>query len=66
MNIIYRLYFHPISKYPGPKIWAATAIPSTYYTLRGTKAYKMSELHNCYGPVSHPFSNSRFTFQIQY
>jgi hypothetical protein len=56
VNCIYRLYFHPIFKYPGPKLWAVTALPSTYYTLRGTKAYRVAELHNRYGPVRQ-FSN---------
>ncbi|KAH8758134.1 isotrichodermin C-15 hydroxylase [Hyaloscypha finlandica] len=49
--VVYRLHFHPISKYPGPKLWAATALPSTYYTIVGAKASKMSELHNKYGPI---------------
>jgi hypothetical protein len=58
--VVYRLYFDPISKYPGPKLWAATALPSTYYTIVGAKASKMSELHNQYGPVSFPFSELKF------
>ncbi|PMD49540.1 cytochrome P450 [Hyaloscypha bicolor E] len=49
--VVYRLHFHPISKYPGPKLWAATALPSAYYAIVGAKASKMSELHNQYGPI---------------
>ncbi|KAL2064126.1 hypothetical protein VTL71DRAFT_4620 [Oculimacula yallundae] len=48
---IWRLYFHPLSKYPGPKLWAATSLVNTFYVLKTTRVYKVSELHNKYGPV---------------
>ncbi|KAF4637364.1 hypothetical protein G7Y89_g713 [Cudoniella acicularis] len=50
-KILHNLYFHPLSKYPGPKIFAATSLASSYYLFRGTRAYRISELHNRYGPI---------------
>lgn len=47
----YELYFHPLSKYPGPKLWAVSKIPFNWYTLRGTAAVKFCELHEKYGDV---------------
>ncbi|RDL42248.1 uncharacterized protein BP5553_02227 [Venustampulla echinocandica] len=47
----YRIYFHPLSKYPGPALWAASRFPSAYYLTKGVIPYKTLELHNRYGPV---------------
>lgn len=48
---IYRAFFHPLAKVPGPKLWAFTDIFFAYYTLRGLWPYKVKELHDKYGPV---------------
>ncbi|KAJ9615040.1 hypothetical protein H2200_001114 [Cladophialophora chaetospira] len=47
----YQLYFHPLSKYPGPKLWAITKILYNWHTLRGTAAARFCELHSKYGDV---------------
>ncbi|TEY39982.1 hypothetical protein BOTCAL_0444g00040 [Botryotinia calthae] len=46
---IYNLFFHPLKSYPGPKLWAATRIPMSYWKLRGALPYRIKELHDQYG-----------------
>ncbi|KAF2661069.1 putative RNA polymerase II mediator complex component Srb8 [Lophiostoma macrostomum CBS 122681] len=48
---IRRIYFHPLSAYPGPKLWAATRVPYVVSLLRGTLNERMLELHEKYGDV---------------
>ncbi|KAL5363701.1 cytochrome P450 [Aspergillus floccosus] len=50
---IYRLYFHPLSKFPGPKIAAVTLWYETYHDVwrRGKYVYKVKEMHEKYGPI---------------
>ncbi|KAI6634760.1 hypothetical protein MCOR08_004471 [Pyricularia oryzae] len=48
---LYRITLHPLAKYPGPKIWGATALAQTWYALHGDFAFKVAELHAEYGPV---------------
>lgn len=50
--LIYRLYFHPLSGYKGPKLFATTNLIHIWYTLRGQWVHKVSEMHEQYGPVS--------------
>ncbi|KAH7323773.1 cytochrome P450 [Rhexocercosporidium sp. MPI-PUGE-AT-0058] len=50
---IWRLYFSPISHFPGPKLAALTYGYEFYYDLiqRGCFLYKIQELHERYGPI---------------
>nr|AAS89997.1 CypA [Aspergillus flavus] len=50
---VYRVYFHPLSKIPGPKIAAITHLYQHYYdAVKGGKyIWKLDELHRKYGPV---------------
>lgn len=47
----YNLYLHPLRKYPGPKLYAASHIPSLWHFTHGRLIYKIKELHDTYGPV---------------
>ena len=50
-TIIYRLYFSPLSKFPGPKLAAATYLYEGYYDVvkRGKYTFKIRDLHAEYG-----------------
>ncbi|KAJ4252404.1 hypothetical protein NW762_011003 [Fusarium torreyae] len=50
---IYRLYFHPLAKVPGPKLAALTSWYCAYYDIigGGQSIWKIKELHEQYGPV---------------
>ena len=50
----YRIYFHPISHIPGPKLAAFTYWYQSYYDLwphSGRFLWKTAELHEQYGPI---------------
>lgn len=48
---IYRLYFHPLAKFPGPKIAALTGWYEFYHDFyrHGMLMWKLQELHDKYG-----------------
>ncbi|KAI0315343.1 hypothetical protein OF83DRAFT_1022687, partial [Amylostereum chailletii] len=48
-----RLFFHPLSRFPGPKLAAATYWYTTYYDVwkDGSLVEHLVELHKRYGPV---------------
>lgn len=48
---VHRVWFHPLSSFPGPRLWAASCIPYVVSLLRGTLINDMLRLHNEYGPV---------------
>ena len=50
-GVINRLYLSPLSKFPGPKLAAATYWYEFYYDaiLRGRYVFKIKELHEVYG-----------------
>ncbi|KAK4159985.1 hypothetical protein QBC43DRAFT_246406 [Cladorrhinum sp. PSN259] len=43
--------FHPLSKIPGPKVWAATRFPFINSLLRGKMVHDIQRLHSLYGPI---------------
>ncbi|KAL4791866.1 putative cytochrome P450 [Aspergillus venezuelensis] len=51
--IVYRLYFHSLAGFPGPKLAAATWWPEFYYDIvkGGAYLYKIEEMHKRYGPI---------------
>ncbi|KAJ9602459.1 hypothetical protein H2200_013002 [Cladophialophora chaetospira] len=50
---IYRLSFHPLAKFPGPKLAAATYWYEYYYDVskKGRFIWQIMDLHRQYGPV---------------
>ncbi|RYN31170.1 hypothetical protein AA0119_g4748 [Alternaria tenuissima] len=48
---IYRLYFHPLSHFPGPRFSAFTRIPQLYATFTGNLPFYVADCHNKYGHV---------------
>ncbi|KAK8006882.1 dimethyladenosine transferase [Apiospora arundinis] len=61
---IFNLFFHPLRRYPGPKLWAMTRIPYTLNIHAGRAPWRIRDLHAQYGPfvrlapdilsISHP------------
>lgn len=49
--IFYRLSFHPLAKFPGPKIAACTVLYEAYYDVikEGRYIWKIKEMHEKYG-----------------
>lgn len=48
---VYRLYFHPLAKFPGPKLAAITRWHEFYYDvyLQGKFIFYIQDLHKKYG-----------------
>ncbi|OCL10836.1 hypothetical protein AOQ84DRAFT_396608 [Glonium stellatum] len=49
--IIYRLYFHPLARYPRPLLTPISPIPITFSLIRGRIPFFMEFCHDRYGPV---------------
>lgn len=51
LRCIYRLYFHSLSKTPGPKLAACTSLWLAYHTYVGDESSIIFDLHKKYGPL---------------
>lgn len=51
VGVIYRLYFHPLARFPGPKLHAISSFPSVFSLLRGRLPLENKLLHDKYGSV---------------
>ncbi|KAJ5709395.1 Short-chain dehydrogenase/reductase SDR [Penicillium malachiteum] len=48
---IYNVYYHPLARFPGPKLAAISNGPYCVWFMSGRQPYKLLELHLKYGPV---------------
>ncbi|KAF9894410.1 Para-hydroxybenzoate--polyprenyltransferase, mitochondrial precursor (PHB:polyprenyltransferase) [Aspergillus nanangensis] len=51
LRVLYNIFLHPLSRYPGPISWTFTAIPSHIAHLKGTIHLRTAKLLKKYGPV---------------
>ncbi|KAI1293198.1 benzoate 4-monooxygenase cytochrome P450 [Xylaria venustula] len=51
VNVFRNLLFHPLARFPGPKLAAISNVPFSYWFLGGRQPHKMLELHLKYGSV---------------
>ena len=51
LHAIYNLFFHPLSRFPGPKLWIAFPIFKNLAQLRGQLDFTMRDLHDHFGSV---------------
>jgi hypothetical protein len=59
IRTIYRLYFHPLHKFPGPKLAAATHSYEFYYDAikRGRFIWEIQRMHEKYGMYAKTFTH---------
>ncbi|GAM37130.1 benzoate 4-monooxygenase cytochrome P450 [Talaromyces pinophilus] len=50
-NIVYNLYFHPLSSYPGPFLGRAFNVYISILEMRGTQHTEVKKWHDTYGEV---------------
>ena len=48
---IYNIYFHPLSKFAGPKLWAASRLPFLFALLNTTLVKQTRKFHEQYGDI---------------
>lgn len=57
LRMVYRLTFHPLARFPGPKLAGATNLYAASYDLvSGAYLFKLAELHAQYGSLSRALS----------
>jgi hypothetical protein len=51
VTAIYRLFFHPLAKFPGPRLAAITTFYEGYFdvVLKGKYTFRFEKLHKKYG-----------------
>lgn len=66
-RMIYRLFWHPLAKFPGPKLAAATNLYGAYYDLIhcGSLCRQVARLHVTYGMISYSINHTRPLIGIQ-
>lgn len=51
LRVTYRLFFHPLAHFPGPKLGASTRLYEAYYQIRGNWIENLTKLHTEHGTV---------------
>lgn len=56
--LVYRLFLHPLAKFPGPRLAAITSFYEGYYeiVLKGQYSRQISKLHDVYGECGCAFT----------
>lgn len=56
LRAIYRLYFHPLAKIPGPKLAAISSLPEFYHDVirDGRYLWQVEKMHDEYGKNTSP------------
>ncbi len=49
--VVYNLYFHPLSRIPGPKTWAATRLTFIRSVWKGSLVHDVQKIHRQYGDI---------------
>lgn len=49
--VVYRIFFHPLAKYPGPLLAKVTDAYMLYYAWNGDRHLEFWRMHETYGPV---------------
>ncbi|KAL5358523.1 cytochrome P450 [Aspergillus floccosus] len=50
-QVLYNLFFHPLSRFPGPWTHAILRLPYFYRSINGTLPFDMLEFHKKYGDI---------------
>jgi cytochrome P450 len=50
-HVIYNIYFHPLSKYPGPRLWTATRLGYLFSLWSGWLHTDVQDIHRQYGGI---------------
>ena len=45
------IYNHPLSRFPGPRLWASSRLPYVWALVKGDLTQRTHEIHEKYGPV---------------
>lgn len=51
ISALYNVYYGPLSKYPGSKLWALSPIPRGISMARGRESADITQMHKTYGPI---------------
>ncbi|KAI0599184.1 isotrichodermin C-15 hydroxylase [Biscogniauxia sp. FL1348] len=51
LRVVYNVFFHPLRRFPGPRLMAASRLPFAISKLRGDPTRSVKPLHDTYGPV---------------
>ncbi|KAI3327056.1 putative cytochrome P450 monooxygenase [Xylariaceae sp. AK1471] len=60
-NVIYNIYFHPLSRFPGPKLWVGNYFLRWKAGVKGSLEESIKGFHGRYGPVVR-FSPNELSF----